>query len=148
MDNSHRDLLLAQQALEQENCTLAAAKDGEIIFRSDRPGIGALLETALKDRKRLRDSSAADRITGKAAAMLMVLCGIKSLYSKTLSRTGKAFLEKNSVGFRYENLTETILNRKGDGLCPFEACCIKEEDPEKALSLLAGLMEKLRTGNS
>ena len=62
----------------------------------------------------------ADKIIGKASAMLFCLSKVKEVYCLVLSKAGKEALEKHSIKYHYEELVEYIINRNGDDMCPME----------------------------
>jgi hypothetical protein len=64
--------------------------------------------------------SAADLIVGKAAAMLFVKAGISEVYGEIMSKAGADFLIAHDIPFSYGTLTEKIINRRGDDICPME----------------------------
>ncbi|HJW98493.1 MAG TPA: DUF1893 domain-containing protein, partial [Candidatus Bathyarchaeia archaeon] len=70
------DLELAKQRLGQENLSLVIAKKGRVLFETQARGISGLLEAIKKIGKNIRDSSVADRIVGRAAALLLVYSGV------------------------------------------------------------------------
>ena len=68
----------------------------------------------------LRGYSAADRIVGRAAAMLFIRAGIGALYAETLSEGGLALLQAYHIPVQYGTLTSAIRNRDNTGPCPME----------------------------
>ena len=66
----------------------------------------------------MRGGYAADRIVGKAAALLYVMMGVKGVFAEVLSESALAVLNKHGVHAEYSVLTPNIINRAGDGLCP------------------------------
>ena len=91
------------------------------VFTADGRGISPVLGL-LKEGRDLSGFSCADVIVGKAAAMLFVKAGVTAVYGKTMSESGKAFLDKSGVHAEYGVLTEKIINRAGTDICPMEKC--------------------------
>ncbi len=114
--------------------TICLCKDGECLY-SDRRGIVPMINF-ISDEVRLNGYSVADTVVGKAAAMLFVKCGIVAVYAKTLSKSGKAVLEKYGIPFGYGALTERIINREGTDMCPMEKAVADCDDIEKAYLIL------------
>lgn len=85
----------------------------------------------------------ADKIIGKASAMLLVLSGVKKIEAIVLSKAGKAILDKYQIEYTYEELVEYIINRKGDGMCPMEICVKDIEDLEEAYIALNNKVKEL-----
>jgi len=85
--------------------------------------------------------SAADKIVGKAAALLFVHAGIANVYGEVMSEAGLAVLKRHNIPCTYGTLTPYIINRRGDGICPMEETVLQIDDPKQAL---AALLEKRR----
>ena len=83
------------------------------------------------------------RLLGKAAALLFAKSGIKSVYAKTLSRSGKKILELYGIKYEYETLTERIINRSGTDICPMEKAVSATNDPLEAYDLLKKAIKSL-----
>ena len=124
-------------------CVLADAA-GHII-RSERRGIAPmmLLFEQLGDTKLPEGFCAADKIVGKAAAFLFVRAGINSVYAEVLSRDGKAVLDAYGIPVEYETLSDRIINRTGDDICPMEKCVAACKEPEEGYLALRKLCLEL-----
>jgi len=114
---------------------------------SFRPGVGTgvrpLLETLDKEPELLRDSILADKIVGKAAAMLAVLGGVRGVYGLTMSEAARKYLTDRGIPAAWEILTENIINRTGTGICPMEETVLTLEDPEEGRAALRATMRRL-----
>jgi len=138
-----RDLEIAKQRMHEKSFSLVVAKDGKIVFETKLPGISGFLGVIEEfGRKDLRGSSVADKVVGRAAAMLCVYCGIKAVYAAILSKGGKEVLEENGVTLEFENLVSNILNQRKTDACPFEKAVATTSDAEKAYEKLRLCMEK------
>ncbi len=123
-------------------------KNGYSILTSDGyfsydSGIKPVLFRVNDDRYFFRGKIVADKIIGKASAMLMCLSGVKEVYTVVLSKSGQKIFEDNGVPYHYEQLVEYIVNRKGDGLCPMEMTVKDVDDYELAYELLKKKVEEL-----
>lgn len=138
------DLLTAKELLEKENHTCVLCK-GESLYTSDKAGIAPMVEF-ISQGVDLKGYSAADKIIGKAAAMLFVLAGVKSVYGEVMSQSGADFLRDNGVEYSYTTLTEKIINRAGTDICPMEKTVKDITSPEEALTAIKNTIEQLRKG--
>lgn len=134
-----RDVERAKQFLS-DGATFALVKDVEV-FSTDRKGIAPLLELA-EQGKNLSGFSAADKIVGKAAAMLYCYMGIAEVYAEVLSQAALDMFEKHGVTCSYGKLVDYIINRKGDGMCPMEVAVKNLSHPAQAVH---ALREKLNS---
>lgn len=135
-------LTYAKNKLRNENHTLVILADCNTII-SDKSGIGPLLE-ASDAVDGATEITAADRIVGKAAAMLYVLMGAKAVYAQVMSRPAKNLFDSFGIEYEYETITDNIINRKGDGLCPMEQAVEIINDPQSAKKAIIDKIEQLR----
>jgi hypothetical protein len=90
----------------------------------------------------LHGASVADRIVGRAAALLCVYCGVKAVYAVVLSDGGERVLKENSVSLEFESLVPSILNRQRTETCPFEKIVSTVSDGEEAYEKLKSCVSK------
>ena len=79
------DLEHAKRLLNSSSHTCVLCK-GEVIHVSDRTGIAPMMDF-LDHETDLVGFSAADRIVGKAAALLFALAGVREIYAEVLSES-------------------------------------------------------------
>lgn len=113
-----------------DNNTCVLVKDNSV-FVSQKRGIAPILDY-MDEGIELRGYSVADRIVGKAAAMLFAKSGIVEVYAQVLSEKGKAFLEAHNISVTWQKLVSMIINRHNTGMCPMEATVADIEDLEEA----------------
>ena len=87
--------------------------------------------------------SAADKVVGKATAYLYVLLGVREVYAQVISDPAVAVLHTAGIGVQYEKKVSNIINRKGDGICPFEAAVMDIHDPAAAYTAIRQKMQEL-----
>jgi len=127
-----KDLEIAKKRLHSENLTLSVVKNSEVIFESKNRGISGFLQALEKFGDSLKGASAADRVVGKAIALLCVYAGIKAVYASTLSKEAKTVFERHKVYFEWDMIVEKILDAKKVEACPFEKAAINISDPGEA----------------
>lgn len=120
--------------------------DRDRILTSRSNGIAPLL-TRIEDKEDLRGMVCADKIIGKAAAMLLLYGGVCAVHGDVLSLRAKALLEREGVAVSYGVLTDGIINRKGDGPCPMEQAVADLTDPAEAPRVLRATLEHLKRLN-
>lgn len=119
------------ETLLSGNHTIAVKKGDKVFTSSDR-GVKPLLHLLENEKDFLKGASVADKVVGKAAALLMVLGGIKEVHTNVISDPAVEVFEKHRIPYFYEEKVKRIINRKGDGLCPMETLCIDVEEPAAA----------------
>lgn len=135
------DLQLAKENLADNS--IALCKDGKVITSRKR-GVAPLVDM-LREGVDLLGYSAADKVVGKAAAMLFVKVGVVSVFAQTLSESGKAFLESHGVPISFETLTKVIVNREGTGMCPMEQTVFDLESVEEGVSAVSKKLDEMRS---
>ena len=121
---------LAVSYLKENDCALVFVRDGEILFESHKKGIRPMYE-ALLSEVNLTGAVLADRVIGRAAAMLALSVGIRSLFTFVMSESALAVCkEENFTAFTYEELSPFVMNRTQDDLCPIEKLSQETDDPE------------------
>ncbi len=136
-----RDLELAEHMLKQKNLDLVIARNGRIIFENGLLGIRGLLHAIEKLGKEFIGSSVADRIVGRAAAMLCVYSKAASVFAVMISEEGIKVLEENKLFYRFENRVPNILNQEGTDICPFEKLVMELTRPEEAYKKLKSFVD-------
>ena len=116
--------------------------DGNAVYTSTQRGVKPLVEFLESDTA-FAGFSAADKVVGRATAYLYVLLGVKSLYAQVISQPALAVLQANGIAAEYGNLVPNIINRKGDGICPFEAAVMDITDPQKAYAAIRQKMQEM-----
>ncbi len=87
--------------------------------------------------------SAADKVVGRATAFLYLIHGVKEIYAGVISRAALQLLEDNGITAEYATLVDNIINRKGDGICPFEEAVLDITDPNEAYIAIRNKMQQM-----
>lgn len=125
------DTLLAKRLLESEGYTCVLYRNG-IMHTSDRGGVLPLLAW-LSAAESFEGFSAADRVAGKAAALLYALMGVKEVYAPVMSESAVHTFSQCGIPAFYDNIVAKIANRAGNGSCPMEQAVLDIDDPQDAL---------------
>lgn len=142
-----RDLVLAKKMLvEKRELTLVAARDGEVVFESGLRGVSGFLDAVEVLGEGLRGASVADKVVGKAVALLCVYSGVRSVYAVTLGLMAKRVFDENDVYYGCDGLVENILNAERSGVCVFERAVMDVSDGETAFVRLKRLRGELAKG--
>jgi hypothetical protein len=138
------DLEIAKSELYEENLTLAIVKNGELLYSTKSHRISGFLDAIDKCGENLQGASLADRVVGKAVALLCVHAKIKEAYAAVLSRKAQAIFKQNKIAIHWNELVDNVLDATKTGMCPFEKAAAEISEPEKAYKTFKGLRENLR----
>ena len=83
-------------------------------------------------------------VVGKGAAALMILGGIKELYTDIISTKALELLQKSDIKVGFTEKGPFIWNRNHTGGCPVETMCSEVESAEEILPLIRDFLEKIR----
>lgn len=135
-------LLIAKNTLEAGGYTCVLT-DGTSFFTSFHRGVKPLVQF-LDQKNTPENLFAADKVVGRATAYLYVLLKIQLLYAKVISEPAIAVLQKYGIAVSYESLVPNIINRRGDGICPFEEAVMGIDDPIAAYDAILKKMDALQ----
>ncbi len=122
------------------NCVVV--KNNKIICKSSDRGIAYIIK--LYEDGLLKDAYVADKIIGKAAAMIFTLGGVSALYGETTSQSAIKWLSDKSISISYKDTPPYIINRKGDGMCPMEETVADINDEKEAYTALKNKLKQLQ----
>jgi len=130
------DLQLAKQKLNGDSLAFVIVKDGTVLRTGTRDGIGELIETIDALGEQARGAALADKIVGKAVAMVARTTQMRAVYSPLMSQAACDALARDQIAFEYDRLVPLILNKRSDGPCPMERLTLPIDDPGQAVAAL------------
>lgn len=136
------EITYAKEMLSRGGYTLVVCSGGRV-YISEEKGINPLLEL-VKSQDDWSGAYAADKIVGKAAAMLYTLLGVKAVFAEVLSEKAKEIFDKSGIEFECNTLTENIINRQGSGLCPMEEAVKDIDNAEDALTAIENKIAEMK----
>ena len=140
------DLERAKSIFTGSDYTCVLCKD-DTVYTSTERGLKPLIAW-INNGTDLKGFCAADRIVGKAAALLYVLLGVDTVYAPVMSEAGIYTLAKNGITPLYDTSVKEIRNRMDTGLCPMEEAVQDITDPNKGLYALKGKIRQMMTSHS
>lgn len=135
------DLNRAIALLSEGHYTCVACK-GELLHTATFRGVKPLVRW-LDERTDLSGFSAADKVVGKATAYLYCLLGVRAVHAYVMSTAAMEVLRTHGIDARCDKEVPGIINRTGDGPCPFEAAVWDIHDPDEALDAIVRKMTEM-----
>ncbi|MCI8553873.1 MAG: DUF1893 domain-containing protein [Clostridiales bacterium] len=111
-------------------------RGGRRLTSSER-GIRPLLNWLREDSRCFEQACVADKIVGRAAALLLVYGGVEQVYADTLSEGAAAVLTAFSIPYICGRCVPFIRNRENTGMCPMEQRVQGIETPQEAFAILS-----------
>lgn len=128
-------------AAEGYTCVLCL---GDRVLTSRKRGVAPLLEL-VESGEALNGFCAADKVVGKATALLYRLLGVKAVYADVISDSALQTLYDGGITVIYGEKAPYIINRTGDGRCPMETATADLDDPTLAPEAIKRKLQELRT---
>lgn len=129
------DLDLARALLiANKDATLVAVRGDEIVVCRDR-GVKPLLKMVAEGRS-LKGFSVADKVVGKAPALLYAVLGPEAVFSPVMSWTGRTVLLAAGIFVSHDVLVPHISNRAKSGQCPMDESVTNIWEPYEAVGVL------------
>lgn len=136
-----KDLNKAKEILISGEYTCVLCLD-DAVLTSARRGVAPLVSW-MERGACFENFCAADKVVGKATAFLYALLYVKAVYAHVISRSAVQVLKDYDISVEYDELVENIINRKGDGICPFEAAVLDVNEPVAAYEIILAKMKEL-----
>ena len=135
------NLEAAVKKLRENNLTCAIT-NGEQFYSSTERGVKPLLGF-ISSGLNFSGFSAADRVVGKAAAFLYVRLGVSEVYADVMSRSALCVFSEHGIRCTCGEVTEVILNRAKNGLCPMESTVMELSDPVTAEQAMRAKLKEM-----
>ena len=136
------DIQKAKRLLNDEKATLVAVNNGECYISHNR-GVTPILSLIDEKPQLLRGASVADKVIGKAAAMLLAKYGVKEIHAVLVSERALGYLKNKEIRITYDTAVDHIINRDKTDMCPMEKCVLETDDEGEAEALIRRTREKL-----
>ncbi|MBE6821820.1 MAG: DUF1893 domain-containing protein [Ruminococcaceae bacterium] len=131
----------AEQILQQTQAAcVVIQKDGTVV-QSELPGIRPLMGWLEQSPEILKGACVADKVVGKAAALLMLYGGVAEVCGELVSQAAIECLKEAHVPLTYGKAVPYILNRDHTGMCPMEQCCREIDSPKEAYEALKRMIQ-------
>ena len=133
----------AKSLLKSTDSTIAVVSVDDV-YTSQERGVKPLLHLLSEKKGFLKGASVADKVIGKAAALLMVLGEIKEVHTLVISEPAIKVFEKYNIPCFYDKKVDRIVNRTGDGLCPMETLCLDVDEPQEAFQKITDFIKTMK----
>ncbi len=133
----------AKDMIRRKEASCVVTRDGAILYTGDGRGISPLIRVYENDPDKLAGSAVADRIIGKAAAMVLVLGGVSAAYGEVMSAAARDYLESHGIAVSFGRCVEMISSRDKTGICPIEQSVLEIDDPAEGYTRIKNKIQTL-----
>jgi hypothetical protein len=139
------DLDKAKDELHGKNLTLVIVKDGLVLFETSSHRVSGFLDAIEVLGHEVEGAFVADRVVGKAVAMLCVYIKAKGVYAVVMSRQASEVLIKHQILYESDQIVDSILDLNKLKICHFEKRVETVSEPEEAYVVLKNMREKMKS---
>jgi hypothetical protein len=122
---------------------VCALSTGDQVITSNLKGVRPWLKWLRECPELLEGAMVADKVVGKAAAMLMVVSKIKTVYTPLISEQALVYLDTQTLDVHYDGTVPYITNNDQSGLCPMETTVLNVTDANEGHRLLMAQVAEL-----
>jgi hypothetical protein len=131
--------------LDRSRMCLMIWRHAEVIFSSPSKGIRPHLEAIERlGKERLRDTVMADKIVGRAAALLMLYSVPAEVHAGVITTKARELLEASGILAYHNAEVSAIKEKDGRIYCPFEAMVQGISNPEKAYNAIVSKIKSMK----
>lgn len=133
----------AIDTLKSTNYSCVIAKSGTVVAALNGLGVKPIISTLDRYPQMLAGAELADKVIGKAAAMLLVKAGAAYVYGDIMSKGAEDYLRRNNMPYSYGELVELIQNRTMNGSCPLEQAVATIDDLDEGITAIRQTIARL-----
>jgi len=131
------------EELEKVGLSLLIYRGEEVIFSSARTGMKPLLEAIeALGLEPLRGTIVADKVVGRAAALLTVYMDVAEVHAGVVSKTAAEVLRSHGLKYYFGREVDSIKRQDGVIICPFERLVQEISDPQEAYERIRAKMSE------
>ncbi|MCL2383722.1 MAG: DUF1893 domain-containing protein [Oscillospiraceae bacterium] len=131
-----------KELINDNKYSCVIVKNDELIYAVSGRGIKPLLTFYLNNKEEMVGAFLADKVIGKAAALIAVDGRITSVYANMMSKSALELLKKNNIQVEYNILVNNILNRDKTDICFIEKAVMHCEDIEQGISNIINTLKQ------
>ncbi len=123
------DLELAKQEFIAKQLSLVIVNQGAILHKQSATRLLPLLKALSAIQGAAQGCCVADKVIGRAAAMLLITFGVKAIYTPIMSDGARLLLTQANIELDVDQFVPHILDPSGENLCFMEQMVQTITDP-------------------
>lgn len=133
---------LAINKLNNSDNSLVIVKNNEVVYKSKKESVGSIVGLLEDNPKILENAVVADKIIGRAVAMICDVSSVNYCYGKIVSKGAIDIFEKRNLKYNAEIIVEAIKNRDNTDLCPIEKLTMNVNKSEEGIKRIKKFLKK------
>ena len=133
--------------LENININFLVYKENKVVHSSSNKGIFSIYDIFKNNRHILANSFIADKIVGRAIAVIAISCNIKGVYAEVISDAAYDLLVNNDIKVEYCKKVFSILNSNCSDKCPVEKMVENINNGDELLLMLDEFFKGVKNEN-
>ncbi|MEW6524014.1 MAG: DUF1893 domain-containing protein [Bacillota bacterium] len=135
------DLQRARELLQTTGATVVAVCQGNLLGAEHGSRLLPLLRLIRRLGHGLAGASVADRVVGRAAALMLLHAGVAGVFGEVMSEGARQALAGKNVTHQWDELAPAITTPAG-ATCPMEAMVQDTTEPEEAFKRLERVLAR------
>lgn len=127
------NLEIAKTTLLENDYSIVLVKENKIVNTSRKNGLLPILDLYNNDKSILESAIVADKVIGKAAALILKEANIKELYAELISENAIELLDKTNIKYKYNKKVREIRNRDNTSICPIEELALESNNADELI---------------
>ncbi len=130
------DLDVAKNLMREGRYSFVVVKDGKVLAKESGSAVQPLSKFLDEHSEEVKGASLADKVVGRAVAILASFYGIKAIFAVIMSEGAEKFLQLHKIYYDSQTRVPVILNMQGDGPCPIEKSLAHIETTKEGMGIL------------
>lgn len=136
----------AIELLKSTGYSCIIVKSGRVVAALSGLGVKPIISTLDRYPQMLEGAQVADKVIGKAAAMLLVKAQAAEVYGEIMSQSAVGYLKAHNIPHSYGELVALIQNRSMDGSCPLEQAVAPIDGLDAGIEAIRQTIARLMAG--
>lgn len=124
---------LAKTTLLENKHSIVVVKENNVVYKSDKNGLLPIIDVYDSDKKILDGAAVADKVIGRAAALILIEANISKLYAQLISENAISILDNTNIKYEYDKKVKEIRNRDNTGMCPMEELSLATDNADELI---------------
>jgi len=137
-----KDRQLAIEKLKNSSYSLVVVKNNKIQYKSKEESVGSIVDLMDNRADLLKKAVVADKIIGRAVAMICDYASVSFCYGLILSQGAVDHFNKVGLPYQAEKVVKTIRNRDDTDLCPMEKLTLEVENSLEGVKKIREFLNK------